>query len=184
MPVLSARPPLSARPLLSARPRTTLTAVGVPVLACGMALAGLGAWTASGHAGSPPRVAVTKAYVYQSFGSTPETAAFFTLTNDGGSADRLVRIASTDTVAPPRLSEHRMTSSGGAYRQPVDSVTIPAGDGLTMAPHGIDVTVRPKGTLRPGEEVSFTLRFARGETLSVRAVVVRPGARTDRLPRP
>lgn len=29
-----------------------------------------------------------------------------------------------------------------------------------MTPHGIDVTVRPKGTWRPGEEVSFTLRFA------------------------
>lgn len=69
--------------VLSARLRTSFTAVGVPVLACGIALAGLGAWTASGRAGSPPHVAVTKAYVYQSFGSTPETAAFFTLTNDG-----------------------------------------------------------------------------------------------------
>ncbi|MFJ3123047.1 copper chaperone PCu(A)C [Streptomyces sp. NPDC086993] len=170
--------------VLSARLRTSFTAVGVPVLACGIALAGLGAWTASGRAGSPPHVAVTKAYVYQSFGSTPETAAFFTLTNDGGSADRLVHIASTDTVAPSRLSEHHMTSSGGAYRQPVDSVTVPAKDGLTMTPHGTDVTVRPKGTWRPGEEVSFTLRFARGKPLKIRAVVVRPGAPTDRLPRP
>ncbi|MEU8708367.1 copper chaperone PCu(A)C [Streptomyces sp. NPDC048565] len=171
-------------PVLSARLRTSFTAVGVPVLACGMALAGLGAWTANGNAGSPPHVAVTKAYVYLPTGPTPETAAFFTLTNDGGSADRLVHIASTDTVAPPRLSEHHMTSYGGAYRQPVDSVTVPADDGLTMTPHGIDVTVRPKGTWRPGEEVSFTLRFAHGKALRIRAVVVRPGAATDRLPHP
>ncbi|MFJ6854109.1 copper chaperone PCu(A)C [Streptomyces sp. NPDC091271] len=171
-------------PVASARLRTSLTAVGVPVLACGTALAGLGAWTANGHAGSPPHVAVTKAYVYQPTGPTPETAAFFTLTNDGGSADRLVHIASTGTVTPPRLSEHRMTSHGGAYRQPVDSVTVPAGDGLTMTPHGIDVTVRPKGTLRLGEEVSFTLRFAHGKPLRIRAVVVRPGAKTDLPPRP
>ncbi|MEU6017921.1 copper chaperone PCu(A)C [Streptomyces sp. NPDC047515] len=170
--------------VLSARLRASATAVGVPVLACGLALAGLGAWTANGRAGSPSHMAVTKAYVYQSFGSTPETAAFFTLTNDGGSADRLVQVTSPDTTAPPRLSEHRMTSSGAAYRQPVDSVTVPAEDGLTMAPHGIDVTVRPKETWRPGEEVSFTLRFAHGKPLEVRAVVVRPGTETGRPLRP
>jgi copper(I)-binding protein len=167
-------------PALSARLRTSVTAVGVPVLACALALAGLGAWTASGRAGSPPRVAVTKAYVFHPFGSTPETAAFFTLTNDGGSADRLVKITSPGTAAPPALSEHRMTSSGAAYRQPVDSATVPAGDGLTMTPHGIDVTVRPKGTWRPGDEIPFTLRFAHGKPLKVRAVVVRPGTETDR----
>ncbi|MFC9753665.1 copper chaperone PCu(A)C [Streptomyces sp. NPDC056921] len=166
-------------PVLPTRLRTSATAAGVPVLACSLALAGLGAWTADGRAGSPPHVAVTKAYVYRSSGSTPETAAFFTLTNDGGSADRIVGVDSPDTAAPPSLSEHRMTSSGAAYRQLVDSVIVPAGDGLTMAPHGIDVTVRPKRTWRPGEEVSFTLRFADGRPLKVRAVVVRPGTETD-----
>ncbi|MGW0962917.1 copper chaperone PCu(A)C [Streptomyces gelaticus] len=171
-------------PVPSARLRAPLTAVGVPVLACALALCGLGAWTATGRAGSPPHVAVTKAYVYQPLGSTPETAAFFTLTNDGGSADRLVKVTSPDTAAPPALSEHRMTSSGAAYRQPVGSATVPAEDGLTMTPHGTDVTVRPKGTWRPGEEVSFTLRFAYGKPLKVRAVVVRPGTETDRSLRP
>lgn len=171
-------------PVSSARLRTAVTAVGVPALACGVALAGLGAWTASGRAGSPSHVAVTKAYVYQTFGSTPETAAFFTLTNDGGSADRLVQVTSPDTAEPSRLSEHRMTSSGGAYRQPVDSVMVPAADGLTMTPHGIDVTVRPEGAWRPGQEIPFTLRFAHGKPLKVRAVVVRPGTETNRLLRP
>ncbi|MFF2007527.1 copper chaperone PCu(A)C [Streptomyces sp. NPDC058195] len=167
-------------PVTSARLRAPLAAAGIPVLACGLALAGLGAWTASGRAGSPPHVAVTKAYVFQPFGSAQETAAFFTLTNDGGSADRLVEITSSGTTAPPALSEHRMTSSGAAYRRPVASADVPAGDGLTMTPHGIDVTVRPKGVWRPGDEISFTLRFAYGKPLRVRAVVVRPGTRTDR----
>ncbi|MFB7913521.1 copper chaperone PCu(A)C [Streptomyces sp. NPDC056061] len=167
-------------PVVPARLRAPLAAAGVPVLACVLALCGLGTWTAIGRAGSPPHVAVTEAYVYQPLGSTPETAAFFTVTNDGGSADRLVEITSPGTAVPPALSEHRMTSFGSAYRQPVDSATVPAGDGLTMDPHGIDVTVRPKGTWRPGDEVSFTLRFAHGKPLEVRAVVVRPGTRTDR----
>ncbi|NEA38758.1 copper chaperone PCu(A)C [Streptomyces sp. SID11385] len=167
-----------------ARFRAPLAAVGVPVLASGLALAGLGAWTASGRAGSPARVTVTKAYVYQPLGTTPETAAFFTLGNDGGSADLLTGLTSPDTTTSPLLSRHRMTTSGAAYRQPVDSVRVPAGDGLTMAPHGIDVTVRPKSAWRPGDEVSFTLRFAHGAPRTVHAVVVRPGADTDGLPRP
>ncbi|MGW1188698.1 copper chaperone PCu(A)C [Streptomyces sp. NPDC002559] len=171
-------------PTALARLRAPLAAVGVPVLACGIALAGLGAWAAGGRAGSPPRVAVARAYVFQPSGSTPETAAFITLTNDGGSADRLVGITSPDTAAPPALSEHRMTSSGAAYRRPVDSAAVPAGEGLTMSPYGIDVTARPKGTWRPGEEVSFTLRFTHGKPLGVRAVVVRPGTGTGRPLRP
>ncbi|MFJ2900664.1 copper chaperone PCu(A)C [Streptomyces sp. NPDC087218] len=171
-------------PVPSARLRAPRAAVGVPVLVCGLAFAGLGTWAANGGAGSPPHVTVTRAYVFQPSGPTPETAAFLTLTNDGGSADRLVEVASPDTAVPPALSEHRMTSSGAAYRQPVDSATVPAGEGLTMSPHGIDVTVRPKGTWLPGEEVSFTLRFTHGKPLSVRAVVVRPGTGTGRPPRP
>ncbi|MGW2183834.1 copper chaperone PCu(A)C [Streptomyces sp. NPDC001732] len=171
-------------PAASARPRAPLAAAGAPVLACAIALAGLGTWAANGGAGSPPHVTVTRAYVYQPSGSTPETAAFLTLTNDGGSADRLVEITSPDTAVPPALSEHRMTSSGAAYRRPVESAAVPAGDGLTMSPHGIDVTVRPKGTWRPDEEISFTLRFTHGKPLSVRAVVVRPGTGTGRPPRP
>ncbi|WP_203593003.1 copper chaperone PCu(A)C [Streptomyces sp. SID9124] len=170
--------------LVESRLRTSLTAVGVPVLASGLALAGLGAWTASGRAGSPPHVGVTRAYVYRSSGSTPETAAFFTLINDGGSADRLVRVTSPDTTEPPALSGHRMTSSNGAYRQPVDSVLVPVRDGLTMNPHGNDVTVRPKSPLRPGEVVSFTLHFAHGKPLRVNAVVVRPGTEKNLPPRP
>ncbi|WP_405898963.1 copper chaperone PCu(A)C [Streptomyces sp. NBC_00727] len=171
-------------PTPDSRLRTSLTAAGVPVLACGLALGGLGAWTASGRAGSPPHVGVARAYVYQSFGSTPETAAFFTLTNDGGSADRLVRVTSPDTTEPPGLSGHRMTSSNGAYRQPVDSILVPARAGLAMNPHGNDVTVRPRTPWRPGEVVSFTLHFAHGKPLRVNAVVVRPGAEKNRPPRP
>ncbi|MEU2024330.1 copper chaperone PCu(A)C [Streptomyces sp. NPDC016469] len=170
--------------LPTSRLRTSLTAVGAPVLACGLALGGLGAWTTSGRAGSPPRVAVAGAYVYQSFGLTPETAAFFALTNDGGASDRLVRVTSPDTTEPPELSEHRMTSANGAYRQPVDSVLVPAREGLTMNPHGNDVTVRPKTPWQSGDVVSFTLHFAHGRPLRVQAAVVRPGTGKNRLPRP
>ncbi|MFJ7630074.1 hypothetical protein ACIQZN_26640 [Streptomyces sp. NPDC097595] len=57
-------------------------------------------------------------------------------------------------------------------------------DGLTMNPHGNDVTVRPKSPLRPGEVVSFALHFAHGKPLRVNAVVVRPGTEKNLPPRP
>ncbi|MGW1407245.1 copper chaperone PCu(A)C [Streptomyces sp. NPDC002403] len=160
------------------RLRASVAAVGVPLLACGLALAGLVAWTAGGRAGTPPDVAVTEAYVFQPLGTTPETAAFFTLTNDGGSADRLIAVTSPDTAVQPVLSRHHMTSSGAAYRRPVDSAAVPARGGLTMAPHGIDVTVRPLETWRPGERVAFTLHFAHRAPVTVEATVVRPGTVT------
>lgn len=160
---------------LPPRLRTSLAAVAAPVLACALGLVGLGVWTTHGNAGSPSRVAVKGGYVFLRFGATPETAAFFTITNTGGSADRLLAVSSPRTAVPPELSRHRMTDSGAAYRQPATSATIPAGEGLTMDPHGVNVTVRPDTDWREGERIPFTLRFERGEPVTVLATVVRPG---------
>ncbi|MEU0836865.1 copper chaperone PCu(A)C [Streptomyces sp. NPDC005969] len=159
--------------------RTSLTAVVGPVLACGLALAGLGAWTTQGNAGSPPRLTVTESSVYIRFGETPETAAFFTITNTGGSADRLLSVTSPSVAMQPELSLHRMTDSGAAYRQPAASARIPAHEGLTMSPHGIDVTVRPEGDWHEGERILFTLRFERSKPISLLVTVVRPGRKAD-----
>ncbi len=160
-----------------ARLRGPVSAVAAPVLACGLSLAGLGAWTAVGNAGSPPQLAVTEGHVYQRLGNTPETAAFFTITNTGGSPGRLVAVSSPRTKVPPALSRHRMTRSGAAYRSPVEDVVIPAEEGLVMDPHDTDVTVRPEGDWRLGQRIPFTLHFERGAPLTVLATVVRPGAR-------
>ncbi|MDF4248805.1 copper chaperone PCu(A)C [Streptomyces sp. WMMB303] len=164
---------------LLARLRGPVAAVATPVLACGLSLAGLGAWTAAGNAGSPPRLAVAEGHVYQRLGNTPETAAFFTITNTGGSPDRLLAVSSPRTKVPPALSRHRMTRSGAAYRWPVEDVVIPAEEGLTMDPHGTDVTVRPDGDWRLGRRIPFTLHFERGGPLTVLATVIRPGDRRN-----
>ncbi|WP_371789809.1 copper chaperone PCu(A)C [Streptomyces sp. NBC_01471] len=163
--------------LLPARLRASLTAVGAPVVACGLALAGLSAWTTHGNAGRPPRIAVTQGHAFLRLGTTPETAAFFTITNTGGSADRLLSVTSPRAAAPPALSQHRMTPSG-AYRRPVATATVPAGEGLTMAPAGIDVTVRPNSDWQEGEHIPFTLRFEHAKPVTALATVVRPGHNT------
>ncbi|MEU6017505.1 copper chaperone PCu(A)C [Streptomyces sp. NPDC047515] len=160
---------------LPTRLRAPLAAVASPVLASGVALAGLGAWTTNGNAGSPPRLAVVEGHVFLRLGATPETAAFFTITNTGGSTDRLVSVTSPRTAVRPELSRHRMSDSRAAYREPAASAAIPPGDGLTMTPHGMDVTVRPDDDWREGERIPFTLRFERADPVTVLATVVRPG---------
>lgn len=72
----------------------TLLAALAPVAVCGLALGGLSTWTAYGNAGSPARITVTGGRVYLPYGDAPDTAAFFRITNNGGSADRLLKVTS------------------------------------------------------------------------------------------
>jgi copper(I)-binding protein len=153
----------------------TLLAALAPVAACGIALAGLTTWVGAGKAGTPARVAVSGGRVFLTFGDSTETAAFFDITNLGGADDRLVGVTSSETGGQISLSRHRMAGSGAAYRDTVDSVTVPAGGGLAMSPEGVDVTLRPKAGWRAGDLVAFTLHFERSGTVETLAVVVRPG---------
>lgn len=163
-------------PIAGRRLGDTALAALVPVAACSVALAGLTTWTGTGGAGSPARISVTEGRVLLPAAGVPETAAFFRLTNEGGSADRLVRVTSPDAPGGVTLSRHRMTGRNSAYRDAIDSVGIPAGDSLAMAPGGVDLTVSaPSGRWRSGDLVSFTLEFRRGGPVKVLAVVVRPG---------
>ncbi len=154
----------------------TLLAALAPVAACGLALGGLSTWTAYGNAGSPPRIEVTAGKVFLPSGDTPDTAAFFRITNSGGSADRLLKVTSAEAgEGTPTLSRHVMTSSNAASDQTVASVAVPAGDSLAMAPDGLDVIVPAKAGRRSGDLVSFTLYFEHSGAVKTLAVVVRPG---------
>ncbi|MGW7793736.1 copper chaperone PCu(A)C [Streptomyces tricolor] len=156
------------------RPADALSAVLVPVAACGVALAALTAWVTAGQAGSPPRIEVAPGRVFLPYGGTTETAAFFSLVNSGGADDRLVRVTSTATGGEPALSRHRMNGSGAAYREGVDAVTVPAGGGVLMSPAGVDVTLRAERGWRVGDTVPFTLHFEHSGPVSTTAVVIRP----------
>jgi copper(I)-binding protein len=160
------------------RRRLTDTALAalVPVAACSVALAGLTTWTGTGKAGTPARVRVTDGRVLLPSAGVPETAAFFRVANEGGSADHLIRVTSPDAPGGITLSRHRMNEGNGAYRTTVDSVAIPAGDSLAMSPTGEDLAVSAASRKwRSGDLVSFTLEFRRSGRVKVLAVVVRPG---------
>ncbi|MFI6549424.1 copper chaperone PCu(A)C [Streptomyces prunicolor] len=154
---------------------TALTAL-VPVAACSVALAGLTAWTGTGKAGTPARMRVTEGRLLLPSVGAEETAAFFRVANEGGSADRLIRVTSPRAPGGVALSRHRMTEGNGAYSTAIDSVDIPAGDSLAMSPTGVDLTVSSaSGQWRSGDLVPFTLEFRRSGRITVLAVVVRPG---------
>ncbi|MER5430590.1 copper chaperone PCu(A)C [Streptomyces sp. NPDC002588] len=159
-----------------------LLAALAPVAACGVALGGLSAWTAHGNAGSPPRIRVTDGEVFAPSGATPETAAFFRITNSGGSADRLLEVTSGEAgetweagAGTPTLSRHVMTGGNAASDQAVASVAVPAGESLAMSPDGLDVIVPARKDWQAGDLVAFTLHFEHAGAVRTLAVVVRPG---------
>ncbi|ATL25632.1 copper chaperone PCu(A)C [Streptomyces formicae] len=140
-----------------------------------VALGGLTAWTALGNAGTPPDVSVTRARVFQPTGGTPNTAAFFRITNRGGSADELTRVTSPSILSGIALSRHRMTPDGAAYRAAADRLRVPAHGTLDMTPMSSDVTVPSDRDWRMGDRIPFDLHFEHSGTVRVRAEVVRPG---------
>lgn len=171
---------MTRTPCLLGGDRRRLTDAGlavlVPVAACSVALAGLTTWVRVGGAGSPAHVGVVEGRLLMPSAGVPETAATFRVTNDGGSADRLLTVTSPDAPGGVTLSRHRMHGRTAASRETVDSVVIPEGTGLAMSPGGVDLTVSVGAARRrPGELVPFTLDFRRGGKVTAFAVVVRPG---------
>ncbi|MBI0294876.1 copper chaperone PCu(A)C [Streptomyces sp. PRKS01-29] len=153
----------------------SLRAAAAPACACVLALGGLAVWTASGNAGSPPRIDVTGARLFLPAPGVPRTAAFFRITNTGGVRDRLVEVTSFAVTGEISLSRHRMTGRGSAYPQAAESLPVPAGGTLDMSPFTSDVTVPATARWRAGDLVPFTLRFEHSGRVETNAVVVRPG---------
>ncbi|MFI5859649.1 copper chaperone PCu(A)C [Streptomyces parvulus] len=158
------------------RLRQSLLDAAAPVAACAVALGGLTAWTSLGNAGTPPDLDVTRARVFLPTGDTPDTAAFFRVTNQGDSADELTAVTSPAIGDGIALSRHRMTPEGAAYRDVADRIQVPARGTLDMTAMSSDVTVPADPDWHLGDRISFDLHFTHSGTVRVRAEVVRPGS--------
>jgi hypothetical protein len=103
----------------------------------------------------------------------PPSAAYLTLHNDGGAADTLL---GARTEAARVVELHQSIDDDGVMRmRPVDSLAVPAGGTVALAPGGyhfmlIDVT----RSLASGDTVALALQFVRSGTVSVRAAVRAP----------
>ncbi|MEU6389406.1 copper chaperone PCu(A)C [Streptomyces sp. NPDC046939] len=155
--------------------RKALSAAAPSVMACVAALGGLSAWTTLGYAGTPPDLAVTRARVLQPTGGTPETAAFFRISNRGTSSDDLLKVTSPTVSNGVALSRHRMTPQGAAYRDAADRLPVPGRGTLDMSPMSSDVTVPADQNWRTGDRIPFVLWFRHSAPVRVDAEVVRPG---------
>ncbi|MFD4628873.1 copper chaperone PCu(A)C [Streptomyces sp. NPDC058284] len=157
------------------RLRAGLSAALAPVAACAVALGALATWTASGAAGTPARVEVPRGTVFLPSGNSTETAAFFSITNSGGSDDRLTSVSSP-VLDDVMLSRVVPAGRGTATMRMVKTVAVPAREGLTMSPSGLDIMVRTRTPLKAGERVPFVLTFRYGGRIEAEAVVVGPGS--------
>ncbi|MEU7576940.1 copper chaperone PCu(A)C [Streptomyces sp. NPDC041068] len=155
------------------RLREASLAALAPLTACAVALGALTAWTGSGAAGSPARVEVEPGTIYLPTGDRKETAAFFRITNSGGSDDRLTSVTSP-VLDEVMLGRHTAAGDGAATMRMLDSAAVPAREGLTMAPLGVDVMARTRAPLSVGDRIPFVLTFRYGGRVSAEAVVVRP----------
>ncbi|MFE6838347.1 copper chaperone PCu(A)C [Streptomyces sp. NPDC057705] len=156
------------------RLRDGLISVLAPVTACLTALVGLTAWTTAGAAGTPARIEVGIGRVFLPYADKERTAAFFRITNTGGSGDQLVSVTSP-VVEAVMLSRHTSAAGADSMRM-APSAEIPAGSTLQMTPSTLDVMMTVKGRWQVGDAVPFVLHFRNSGPVEAVAFVVRPGS--------
>lgn len=101
---------------------------------------------------------------------------FVELRNTGPSADRLL---GGSTPVAERLELHSMAMQGDVMRmRPVDSVPIPAGGSVALAPGGLHLMLTGlKAPLKVGDKVPVVLRFEKAGELKLEFTVAqgKPG---------
>jgi hypothetical protein len=122
---------------------------------------------------SPARLAVTAAYIPRPL-LTDMAAAYFTITNSGGTAARLTSV--TSSLAAHATLHTTSTDAGADTMRQVSSLTVPAGGKLTLTTGGdhvmLENLVREPAV---GDKVTLTLHFAHASPATVTVTVpVRP----------
>ncbi|MFI1279821.1 copper chaperone PCu(A)C [Streptomyces sp. NPDC020858] len=151
-----------------------VVAVLAPLTACLTALVGLTAWTTAGGAGTPARIEVGIGQVFMPYADKQRTAAFFRITNTGGSGDQLLSVTSP-AAEGAMLSRHESAGGADSMRM-VTSAEIPAGSVVRMTPSTLDVMMTVKGRWQVGDAVPFVLHFRHSGPVQTVAFVVRPGS--------
>ena len=109
--------------------------------------------------------------------NAPVGAGYLSITNAGGSADRLVG-ASSAVAATVEL--HTMSQEGGMMKmaQLTDGIPLPPGETVTLEPGGMHIMfIGPNQPFVEGECVALTLRFEQAGDLPVMLKIGPVGAR-------
>lgn len=136
------------------------------VLAAVVAACSPGA-TPAGSAG----LAIGDSWVRAAANLQQPTAAYFTITNPGGSADALLS-ASSPRAASVEMHETSMASDGTMGMHPIVRLDVPAGGSVALAPGGFHLMITGlKTELKPGDRLELDLVFDRAGTVVVQAEV-------------
>ncbi|MEO5640444.1 MAG: copper chaperone PCu(A)C [Sphingomicrobium sp.] len=122
-----------------------------------------------------PAIAVSDAWARATVPGQASGAVYATVTNRGGTDDRLVAIATPRARA---AMLHQSSESGGVMAmRMIGDLAVLAGATVSLAPLGTHIMLTGlTAPLRPGERIALTLRFARAGTITASATVVEPGA--------
>lgn len=134
-------------------------------------------WVGLTGSASAQSVMVQDAWIRPTLGVATGTAAYFTINNGGGQADRLIAVSVTG-AAMAHL--HQTTAvAGGSAMRPVAALDIGPRSRVELKPGGLHVMVM--GLARPlkeGEQVKLSLTFQRAGRVDLSAKV------TNRAPAP
>ena len=122
-------------------------------------------------AAPPAAVQVTAAYSHPTPAPGVPGVGFFTLTNTGKQADRLL---SAESPAAGRIEIHQTRMEKGVMqmRGVSEGVALPAGQAVTFAPGGLHLMLFAlRAPLREGEKVPLTLVFERQGRVSTELLV-------------
>ncbi len=113
---------------------------------------------------------VTDAWVREGPPNAEVLGGFMKLHNPSNEA---VDVTGVSSPAFERVEMHRsVTANGMAKMIAQDKLTVPANGDLLLAPGGYHLMLfNPKHALQAGQQVSFTLRTAAGDSVTTRAEV-------------
>ncbi|HTS95626.1 MAG TPA: copper chaperone PCu(A)C [Streptosporangiaceae bacterium] len=159
------RPGTSGRPPRVRCLRAALRAATACVLiAGGAALAGC-----AQQAAAAPSIQLGTAYV-EVPPSGGSTTAYLVIRNNGA-ADRLT---SARTSVGGRVTFRQPVHPGGAAMKTVPDIGIPGQSLLRLSPDGSHLLITGAGPMKGGTQITLTLVFAKGGTISVEAEVTNP----------
>lgn len=123
-----------------------------------------------------PAIQVSDAWARATAAGQSSGAVYATISNEGGSADRLI-VASSERAADATLHEGSM-ENGIARMRMVGGIDLEPGERVEMKPGGTHVMLTSlKSPLKAGEQFQLVLRFQQSGEMTVPVTVVAPGAR-------
>jgi periplasmic copper chaperone A len=149
--------------------RRRWAAVKAAVAVCVLVVGGGALAGCAQKAAAAATIQLGTAYVaVPSSGAT--TTAYLVIRNNGP-ADRLV---AARTSVGGRVTFREPVHAGGAAMKTVPDIGIPGDALLRLSPDGSHLLITDAGPMKGGTQITLTLVFARGGTISVAAEVTNP----------